>query len=311
MNKKIILRLSNEMGNQMFMYAAGYTFAKKMSRDFFIDNESAFLLKKNISSFGLNELNCDAQIIDNKYKFLNLNGYIKRKFKKKINYLRSKKDFFIEHKDKKKNTYFDDSFLTNNFADILYVEGHFESSKYFLDFKDEIIKQFSFVNANHYKKNQYYDLIKNSNSVSICVRQNRFSEKIRNINILDKKKSDIFTQEQIKYIQKSTLFIEKKIDNPKFFLWSNDYSDLEKYFPQNKYTFVKNSNNQIIGKRSSLDLFLMTQCKNFIVSPSSYNWWGAYLSNNINKIIIRPNENNFSNYKINNIDFWPDSWIPQ
>ena len=37
MNKKLILRLSNEMGNQMFMYAAGYTFAKK--------NESYFLYR--------------------------------------------------------------------------------------------------------------------------------------------------------------------------------------------------------------------------------------------------------------------------
>ena len=52
MLKNIILRLSNEVGNQMFMYAAGYTFAKKMNRNFYIDNESAFLLKKNISSFG-------------------------------------------------------------------------------------------------------------------------------------------------------------------------------------------------------------------------------------------------------------------
>ena len=55
----------------------------------------------------------------------------------------------------------------------------------------------------------------------------------------------------------------------------------------------------------------MTQCKNFIVTPSSYNWWGAYLCSNINKIVIRPKQNNFTNYKINNIDFWPSDWISQ
>ena len=36
MNKKIILRLSNEIGNQMFMYASAYSIAKKLSRILFI-----------------------------------------------------------------------------------------------------------------------------------------------------------------------------------------------------------------------------------------------------------------------------------
>ena len=53
----------------------------------------------------------------------------------------------------------------------------------------------------------------------------------------------------------------------------------------------------------------MTQAKHFIVIPSSFNWWGAYLSKNTDKIIIRPDEKNFSKFKINNLDFWPEKWI--
>ena len=53
----------------------------------------------------------------------------------------------------------------------------------------------------------------------------------------------------------------------------------------------------------------MSQAKHFIVTPSSFNWWGAYLAQNPNKIIIRPDENNFSTFKINNLDFWPEKWI--
>ena len=49
----------------------------------------------------------------------------------------------------------------------------------------------------------------------------------------------------------------------------------------------------------------MTQCKNFIVGPSTFSWWGAWLSNKNDKICIRPKYLNPSNNK----DFWPQDWI--
>ena len=61
MKKKIILRLSNEIGNQMFMYASALSISKKMNRELLLDNETAFLLKKNISKYGLNNFKITAK----------------------------------------------------------------------------------------------------------------------------------------------------------------------------------------------------------------------------------------------------------
>ena len=49
MQNKLIVRLSNEVGNQMFMYASAYSISKELNRSLYIDDETAFLLKKNIS----------------------------------------------------------------------------------------------------------------------------------------------------------------------------------------------------------------------------------------------------------------------
>ena len=49
MDKKIITRISNEIGNQIFMYASTFAIAKKLNRKLIIDNESAFKSRKNIS----------------------------------------------------------------------------------------------------------------------------------------------------------------------------------------------------------------------------------------------------------------------
>ena len=53
----------------------------------------------------------------------------------------------------------------------------------------------------------------------------------------------------------------------------------------------------------------MTQAKHYVVIPSSFNWWGCWLSNNSKSIVIRPSSNNFKYFKINNNDLWPESWL--
>ena len=309
MNKKIILRLSNEIGNQMFMYAAAYSISKSIDRNLYIDNETAFQLKKNISTYGLDEFNIISNIAPDKLKFLRLSGYLKRKFLLKLDKLKKVKKFYIEPKNKEKITYFDNKFLKNKFQENLFMEGHFESEKYFKEHKQEIINQFEFKLKNFYSKNKFFKLLTNSNSVSICVRQNRFSEKLRKINSTDIKMSENYSYEQINYIKKSIELIKSKVPNPKFFIWSNNFNNLEKYFPENQYTHIKNDETLTEGRRPLLDLFLMSNAKHFIVIPSSFNWWGAYLSQNQGKIIIRPSDKNFSTFKINNLDFWPEKWI--
>ncbi len=151
------------------------------------------------------------------------------------------------------------------------------------------------------KNNAFYKDIKNSNSVCICVRQHRFSERKRDITKKDDENSLIFTKEQINYIKRAIDIIKTKVSNPKFFLWSNDYKNLNNYFSKNQHVTV--STNKIDS-----DLFLMTQAKHFVVIPSSYNWWGAWLGENKDKIVLRPSDSHFSNFRLNNKDFWPKSW---
>ena len=58
------------------------------------------------------------------------------------------------------------------------------------------------------------------------------------------------------------------------------------------------------------ELLYMSNCDHFIIANSTYSWWGAYLSNNKNKIVICPNDWFGPELKNNNLcDLFPEKWI--
>jgi len=308
MTKRIILRVSNEIGNQMFMYASAYSIAKKMNRELFLDNETAFLHKRNISKYALDNFKISASIIEDKFKFKNLNGYLRRKIILKTDFIRSQKRFYVEKKDNKKITKFDENFINNSFDENLHLEGHFESPRYFNIYSDEIRQQYKFVKEAEFKQLPIYQQINNSKSVGICIRQNRFNEGYGKNNNENINKSKFYSKEQIKYINKSLELVRNKVQDAKFYLWSNDYSNIKKEdfnFEVNFVDTVKYKNTLDVR---ALNLFLLSKCKHFIVTPSTFSWWGAWLGENKTSIILRPNQNYFSLFKINNLDFWPKNW---
>ena len=308
MPDKLILRLSNEMGNQMFMYASAYSISKELNRRLYIDDETAFLSKKNVSKFGLNLFNITSRIAPDTLKFKNLSGYIKRKFLIKTDLIRSKKKFYIEKKDRNKITKYSSDYKNLVFDNNLFLEGHFESERYFKDYKDEIKGEFKLKNQDTIKKNPYFSEINKLNSVSICLRQNRFIEGKGQNTSQNKQKSLNFTLEQINYINKSVDYIKSKVSNPAFFLWSNDFSNIDKNKFNFNYKEIKFYNNENALDKRIQSLFLLTQCNHFIVTTSTFNWWGAWLSERNDKIILRPSDKFFNDFYLNNQNFWPLDW---
>lgn len=300
--KNLIVKVSEGLGNQFFMYANAYALSRKLRYNLLIDNKSGYYKKKDIKSYLLDNFNISAinanksSIYDTYFK------NIKKKFLMNIDKFSEKKSFIEEVKNFNKSTEFHQVYNLN-LSSKVYIEGNYESEKYFLNEKKNLIKEFSFQNEEMFKYNKYYDIIKKQNNsiISIAIRTDRYSERINNkYNIISKKKSDNLVKDTIDYINRSIKFFSNKIDNPKYFLWSNNFSGLREYFPESSYTFIENSDNKILN-----DFYLLTKCKHFIVGPTTFHWWGAWLNEYPDRICIRPKNINQSNNK----DFWPKDWI--
>tara|TARA_Y100000591_G_C21763057_1_gene661190 strand:+ start:51 stop:965 length:915 start_codon:yes stop_codon:yes gene_type:complete len=301
--KNLIVRLGNGIGNQLFTYAAAYSYSKKINMNLLIDNESGFHKR---FKYELNDFKLTAKIADKEYKFIGHLNRLKRKVFKKYNFLKKDLIFITENLDKNKFTEYDKNFFNYNPNNNIYLEGYFQSEKYFIDFKKDLLNEFTFKDEIKNKFNKYKEQIIKNNSVSIHVRKNKFlkDENHTNLDLLNNENLNI----NIDLINRGVKYFENKIENPKFFVWSNDFEGLREYFPSNKFIFIDN------GKEfnDNYDLYLMTLCKNFIISPSTFHYWGSYLANNENKICLSPpyfkNKSGYYGFS-NNKDIKPDWWV--
>ena len=90
--KKVIVRLGNGLGNQLFTYAAAYAFAKKHNAELFVDNESGFYKRYK---YELHNFNISAQIVEKKHKFVGFLDKVKRKILIKLSKSNSDSKFLI------------------------------------------------------------------------------------------------------------------------------------------------------------------------------------------------------------------------
>ena len=307
MNKKLIVEISEGLGNQIFMYAHGYSLSKELDYALFIDNKSGYSKRKNLlrshQKYMLGNFNLYGNIADNNMIYDTNFKRFQKKLKLFFDTFSKKKSFIIEKKTQINYKKCVQPFININKTKInnnLYVQGNFENYNYFNKYRSELCRIFVPKKEAINENNSLINRIKSSNSVSLHIRRNRFSDQVKSKTSKNIKKSDIFTENIINYINNSIDFINSKVQNPEYFIWSNNHDNIVPLLNKIKaknYTLV---NNDVIN-----DFNLFRYCKHFIVGPSSFHWWGAWLNENTKKICTRPSNINPSN----NENFWPNEWI--
>ena len=177
-----------------------------------------------------------------------------------------------------------------------YLEGYWASEKYFQDISDVIRKEFILKNTPDAINKAMMKRISSCNSISIHVRRNDYVE--------DKKTNDFHGVCGLEYYNKAVSMIGKKIKNPTFFVFSDDPEwckiNLRLDFPTDYVTHN-------LGKKDYEDMRLMSACKHNIIANSSFSWWGAWLNNNSNKIVVAPKKW-FADASTNTADLVPKQW---
>ena len=187
--------------------------------------------------------------------------------------------------------YYDFDLKKNANKDI-YMVGFFECEKYFNNVREQLLEDFTPKMPKLEKNKELYEKIENTESVCITIRRGDFlaSQFI--------KEHFVCTEE---YFYKAIELIKTKVNNPRFFVFSDDV----KWCKENM-KFPENTEFETGDDPTWEKLRLMYSCKHFIISNSTFSWWAQYLSRNNNKIVIAPSK--WKNEGIND-HLYNDSWL--
>lgn len=289
-----IVRLIGGLGNQMFQYAFAKAIQKK-SKDTVLIDLSWFEECKKIEcvtprEYELNMLNVEENFAtEEQVKEL----FAKDKKQKKIPKLFRK--LFISpiflREGKKKNF---QKRLFNKKGDT-YFEGYFQTEKYFLSVREELLNEFTLKQPLNEENQEMLEKIKSCNSVSLHIRRGDYTKDYAAAHGLC----------SLDYYKKAMDYISEKVEEPHFFLFSDDIDWVVENFDMEYPFTVVNLNNE---KSGAYDLELMKHCKHNIIANSSFSWWGAWLNENPNKIVFAPKKW-FADKKIKNNDIIPKKWV--
>lgn len=280
-----VVRLIGGLGNQMFQYA----FARKLSitkgMPFKLDvnwyAEGSFS-KDSLRFFELDEFNIATGLAAageiraaRRYPVRR----IFRKIRRKIfgeNYGYDPRAFAVRDGD--------------------YLEGFWQSERYFADVADTIRKDLTLKAGLGGAARELETEILSGESVSVHVRRGDYiSEKIL---------ARIYGNLGPDYYRRAVELIKSKTASPRFFVFSDDVAWAKENLDLGAPTvFVSRP-----GLDDAEELVLMSRCRHHIIANSSFSWWGAWLDPRPDKIVVAP-KRWFRSWRFRTRDILPAYWI--
>ena len=284
----IIVKLNGGLGNQMFQYA----FARKLSvvkktpvkLDNFLYLDADFG-KDSRREYGLGHFNTNENLAtrEDVAPFLGYSGVVRKLIKKvKRDILRL--DECVYHP----------KYLAP--LDNAYLEGYWQSEKYFLDIRDILLKELALKDRLSQAACDFGNKVNSVNAVSLHIRRGDYTS--------NKKVVEKFGACGLDYYIEAIETMKSKVVSPVLFIFSDDINWVRENLKlDNPVVYV--SSTKI---KDYEELILMSKCKHNIIANSSFSWWGAWLNQNEKKIVIAPKQW-FKTKRMYTHDIVPNSWM--
>jgi hypothetical protein len=298
----IISRLSGGIGNQMFQYAMGRALSLRRGTALAIDTSSFSVPDRNgvfrqykLDNFDIAaKIATDAEYRDVGIRFAATTGFLAKAWKIFFKLYETSRPYSRRKMIVEPRFSFVPEILEAP-SDCLLI-GVWQSAAYFADYRDVIRKELQLKKPLPEKAQRVAESVRGCCSVSIHVRRTDY--------VLKAATSTKHGTCPPGYYAEAISYMTRRFTDCKFFVFSDDIEWAKETLRiPNSPVFVSS-----LGMQDFEELSIMSMCKHHIVANSSFSWWGAWLSQNPDKIVIAPKKW-FAMESINDEDLVPPEWI--
>ena len=283
--QNVIVNFSGRMANQMFQWAFGRAYEKKQGIKPQFDNSQETI---KIDCFKLMK---DIELVKKP---------LVKKIFRKIIFIRSlrnklsKVDFKLSEREEKCFCQYEPELLEQ--LPPVYFKGYFQTEKYFTNIREQLLKDFELNLPLNNANKEVLEKIKSTEAVAVHFRRGDYTKK---------RVSDKYGSCSVEYYKNAVkLIAEKTGKNLTVFVFSDDINWVKQNAKFDCETVYVDINS---GKQGYFDLELMKNCKHNVIANSSFSWWGAWLNQNPEKVIVAPKT--WMKVLDNDYDIIPESWL--
>lgn len=290
----IIVRLYGGLGNQLFQYAAGRRLS--ILHGTVLKLDVSWFAKYALRRYSLGPFRIAAEFATPE-DIASVTGADRRGLTRRLHRLRRHlKPYYRQARfSEPRSGPFDPHFLKT--PPNVYLDGYWQSEKYFQGIQDVIREEFSLIVNQDPKSRKVAERIAATESVSIHVRRGDY---VSNPNT-----NRHHGTCEPEYYRRAIQLLMEKVAVPHAFIFSDEpdwaAENLALGCPA---TAVAHNG----AERDYEDLRLMGLCKHHIIANSSFSWWGAWLANRSRKTVVAPHKW-FSERDRDTTDLIPDDWI--
>lgn len=152
------------------------------------------------------------------------------------------------------------------------IYGYFESDCYFSSVESELKK--TYQKKEKTNNPELYKKICRTESVCVTVRRGDFytKENQKNLGVCNEA-----------YFQRGIQYIKSIHKDATIFFFSDDIEWVKRNIEVDGPAYYESGRDTLWEK-----MLLMSSCKHFVISNSTFSWWAQYLSQNNDKIVVAP-----------------------
>jgi hypothetical protein len=316
----VAVRLCGGLGNQLFQFAAGRSLAERCGAQLILD-ATVFTLPHERRTFALGVYPLDAKVTFDGYAYPPTwpvaklprpsgedgNGLVDRilhKMGRSGGMIKSATTTAARglrrlagqppglHVLVEKSFDYDSAFAQARGQ--TYLEGYWQSERYFVGVRDVIRRELTLPYAPNAANREWLARIDAANAVCVHVRRGDYLT------------VDHFAQHGVcsaAYFARAMRLVRERVENPTFFIFSDDLAWCRQHVAGANVAYVDANPPEAAHD----ELKLMSACRHHIIANSSLSWWGAWLARHDGQIVIGPDPW-FSARKATP-DLFPAEWL--